>query len=219
MEKDYWLNKWQINDVAFHEKKVAADLIAYFDELHLQSGDRIFVPLCGKSKDMLWLAEKGFYVVGNDISPIACEDFFTELGITPQITEHSKFTKYQYNNIELFCGDLFDLTHDNLLDIKAVYDWKALIALPQKQRKKYLDHIVACLGKNIKILLLTRETSCNVKPPPFPITQEEVQALYGAYFDVKILKHQHSDNIPERLVKKGYTEMIEGVYLIEGVFA
>jgi len=125
MKNNYWLDKWQENDIAFHEQNINADLIAYISELNLKPGDCIFVPLCGKTKDMLWLAEKGFHVIGVELSPIACNDFFTELNITPHITKQSKFTKYQYNNIELLCGDLFNLTSIDLPTIHAVYDCKA----------------------------------------------------------------------------------------------
>jgi len=214
MKNNYWLDKWQTNDIAFHEQDINADLIAYVNELNLKPGEHIFVPLCGKTKDMLWLADRGFHVIGVELSPIACSDFFAELNITPHITTQSKFTKYQYNNIELFCGDLFDLTNSDLPIIHAVYDCKALIALPSDLRKRYIDHIVSCAGTKIRILLLTRETNCQVKPPPFPVNKDEVNLLYSSYFDVELLKHLPITDIPERLVKKGYAEMTESVYLI-----
>ncbi|EKD72663.1 MAG: hypothetical protein ACD_45C00618G0007 [uncultured bacterium] len=149
-----------------------------------------------------------------DLSSIACNDFFAELNITPHVTKQLKFIKYKYNNIELLCGDLFNLTSLDLPTIHAVYDCKALIALPSELRKKYVGHLVACLGTKIKILLLTRETSCQIKPPPFPVSKTEVNLLYGSYFDIQLLKCLFTTDIPERLIKKGYTEMTESVYLI-----
>jgi len=214
MEDQYWLNKWQTNDITFHEENINAELIAYISELKLKPGDNILIPLCGKTKDMLWLAEKGYYVIGVELSPIACSDFFTDLNITPHITKQSKFTKYQHKNIELFCGDLFNLTSSDLSNVHAIYDCKALIALPSELRKKYVNHLVACAGTNIKILLLTRETSCQITPPPYPVNEAEVNLLYGSYFDVQLLKRISITDIPERLIKKGYIEMTESVYLI-----
>jgi thiopurine S-methyltransferase len=76
MKKEYWLNKWKSKDVTFHEQSVNPDLVAYVRELNLRVGDGVLVPLCGKSKDMLWLMESGFHVVGVEFSPIACEEFF-----------------------------------------------------------------------------------------------------------------------------------------------
>jgi thiopurine S-methyltransferase len=214
MEENYWLNKWRMNDITFHENEVNADLIAFFETLQLNPGDSIFVPLCGKSKDMLWLAEKGLKVIGVELSPIACHEFFAELNITPNITTHTHYTKYQHENIELLCGDLFNLTSADFPIIHAVYDCKALIALPANLRKKYIDHIIKCVSHHIKILLLTRESVCQVKPPPYPVSKAEVDLLYGDHFTVRTLKHTIITDIPERLIKKGYTEMTESVYLI-----
>lgn len=216
MEDKYWLDKWQTNDIAFHEQHVNVDLIAYIDRLNLKPGDCIFVPLCGKTKDMLWLAEKRFHVIGVELSAIACHDFFAELNVTPHIIKQANFTKYQYKNIELFCGDLFNLTSADLPAIQAVYDCKALIALPPDLRKKYIHHIVACVGTKISILLLTRETNCQVVPPPYPINKAEIDLLYGTYFDVSVLKCLSIVDIPVRLMQKEFAEMTESVYLISG---
>jgi thiopurine S-methyltransferase len=215
MEKEYWLKKWQSNDIAFHELKITPDLIAYLPKLNLHKGNYILVPLCGKTKDMLWLADQGFHVVGIELSSIACSDFFTELNVTPQITKQAKFTKYEYSNIELLCGDLFDLSNSDLPTIHAVYDCKALIALPSNIRKKYVDHLIYCLGTDIKIILLTRETSCKVIPPPYSVDDTEINLLYGHYFSrVNQIKRASISDIHERLIKKGYGDMIESVYII-----
>jgi thiopurine S-methyltransferase len=213
-EKEYWLNKWRSNDIAFHEQDINPDLIAYIHTLNLYSGDYIFVPLCGKTKDMVWLANEGFHVIGVELSPIACDEFFSEMNISPQITQQSKFIRYKHNNIELLCGDLFDLTKTDLPTIHAIYDCKALIALPNDLRKKYVNHIMSCLGTKIKILLLTMESNCHVKPPPYSVNSNEIDLLYGNYFNVQLLKSESIRDIPERLVKKGYLEMRESVYLI-----
>ena len=41
----------------------------------------VFVPLCGKSLDMVWLLEQGFSVTGCEISELAVQQFFTENSI------------------------------------------------------------------------------------------------------------------------------------------
>ncbi len=214
MNNEFWLNKWKTNDIAFHEKDANPDLINYLSELNLHQGDCIFVPFCGKSKDMLWLAEKGFNVIGVELSTIACNDFFSELNITPTIVQKPKFSVYQYKNIKLFCGDLFDLTSADLSSVKAIYDCKALIALPFNLRKKYVDHIISCTQTKINILVLTRESNSVVTPPPFPINKAEIDLLFNSHFDVKQIKNRPLPSIPERLVKKGYADISECVYLI-----
>jgi Thiopurine S-methyltransferase (TPMT) len=57
---------------------------------------------------MYWLANEGFRVIGVELSPIACNEFFAEMNTSPQITHLSKFTSYKHNNIELLCGKEFN---------------------------------------------------------------------------------------------------------------
>lgn len=212
MNNEYWLKKWELGDIAFHEQDITNDLKLYIEKLALNEGDSIFVPLCGKTKDLVWLADKGFHVIGVELSSIACNEFFEELQISPTVTKQNKFIKYQYKNIVILCGNLFDLIKDDLPLVKAIYDCKALIALPTDIRIRYVKHLVSCFGTKIRILLLTRETTCDVKPPPFPVNKNEVEFLYSPYFSVQQLKHISVSNIPERLLKKGYAEMMESVY-------
>lgn len=214
MEKEYWLNKWLSKDIAFHEQNINPDLITHIHALNLHPGDSILVPLCGKTKDMIWLANEGFNIIGIELSPIACSEFFSEMNISPQMTKQAKFTRYKHNNIELLCGDIFDLTSSDLPTIHAVYDCKALIALPSDMRKRYVDHLVSCLGTKISILLLTRETNCNINPPPYSVESDEVNLLYSPYFNIHQAKCASVSDIPERLMRKGYREMRERVYLM-----
>ena len=102
-----------------------------------------------KSKDLLWLMKQGHQVIGIELSPIACHDFFEEFNIKPIIRQNESFTIYQYNNLTVFCGDLFSLKKSYLPKIDAVYDCKALIALPPVTRKQYVDHLIECLGHEI----------------------------------------------------------------------
>lgn len=214
MENEYWLNKWQTNDTRWHNDTINQILIDHIDKLNLQPGNHILVPLCGKTRDMLWLADKGFHVIGIELSPIACSDFFKELNVVPKIANEDRFQKYRHKNIEIICVDIFKLTEESLPTIHAVYDCRALVALPPVMRKKYVDHLVACLGNQVKILLLTLESHCNVEGPPFSIDSAEVDLLYGEYFNIQQLEHLPCAKIPAHLIKKGYVNMIESAYRI-----
>ncbi len=214
MDEKFWLDAWQTKNIPFHNQNVNPDLITYIKELNLKPGNTILVPLCGKSKDMFWLAESGFHVIGIELSPIACNDFFTELNITPKITKLSNFAKYHHNNIELLCGNIFNVISTDLPTIHAIYDCKALIALPPDIRKKYVNHLISCTGTKIQILLFSIEANCQIKSPPFPVNKAELNVLYGSDFDIHLLNSFTISTIPERLIKKGYSEMRETIYLI-----
>lgn len=216
MEREFWLSKWEKHDIPFHHHEINKDLIKYFNELNLQHGDSIFVPLCGKTKDMIWLANRGLKVIGIELSPIACAEFFTELNVEPEIIKLEKFTKYQHGQITIYCGDLFDIDTISLPTIKAVYDCKAFIALPPDLRKKYVAKIINVLGKHIHILLLTIDSDCDVISPPFPIKSNEVNLLYKDYFNIIVMRSESKKDIPKHLCKKGYQKIIDNIYIISG---
>jgi thiopurine S-methyltransferase len=214
MEQQFWLNKWRDHEIKWHQEKVTPDLIKYADKLELHAGDAILVPLCGKSKDMLWLADRGYHVIGVELSQIACEDFFNELHVKPAISQSAKLKKYQYKNMEIFCGDIFDMTSSQLPEIKAIFDCRALIALPPDMRQKYVNHLTTCTANKAGILLLTIESQNEIAGPPFSIDSKEVNSLYVSDFSIQQLKHEAANKIQQHLVDKGYASMIEGAYLL-----
>lgn len=90
----------------------------------------MFVPLAGKSVDMLWLASQGHRVLGVELSPLAVEQFFAGHALEPEVVQSRYGTHYRAGDIELICGDVFALDAAALDDCAAVYDRAALVALP-----------------------------------------------------------------------------------------
>ena len=78
MEADFWHNRWENNLTGFHLNEVNPHLKENWASMNMKSGTRIFVPLCGKSLDLIWLAEQGHQVVGVELSSLAIEAFYTE---------------------------------------------------------------------------------------------------------------------------------------------
>ena len=54
-----------------------------------RDGLSVFVPLCGKTLDMVWLCQQGHTVVGCELSEIAALDFFKENSIPYETRESS----------------------------------------------------------------------------------------------------------------------------------
>ena len=84
---------------------------------------RVFVPLCGKAVDMLWLAACGHRVYGVDLSGVAARDFFDRAGLPPDDddggrdghrTRWSAGVKrvHTSGNIAIVEGDLFSIRPD-----------------------------------------------------------------------------------------------------------
>lgn len=187
MEHSFWHSKWENNQIGFHEPQGNELLVAYADTLLQHSSPRIFVPLCGKSKDVGWLASQGCEVIGAELSSIAISQLFEELAITPTVTERGHTTVYQGGTITIFQGDIFSLTADDIGSITGIYDRAALVALPQPLRERYSAHI-SDITANAPQLLITFDYDQALLPgPPFCVNQEMVSTLYGGNYEVELL--------------------------------
>ena len=58
MHPDYWLQRWQQKQIGFHQDRPTPLMLKHWPALGLAPGARVFVPLAGKSLDMLTLAWK-----------------------------------------------------------------------------------------------------------------------------------------------------------------
>ena len=57
MDRDFWLSTWHEGKIGFHLGTVNPQLLAHHQVLR---GTRVFVPLCGKSLDLAWLAARTY---------------------------------------------------------------------------------------------------------------------------------------------------------------
>lgn len=182
-----WQQCWRDNDTEFHQKTVNSALIRFWATLGLSPDDRIFVPLCGKSLDLLWLASQGHRVVGVELSPIAVRAFFKASRMQAARRKQGKFTLWQSGRIDILCGDLFDLTADDLGNVAAIFDRASLTALPEDIRHAYLAQLRKIVPAACKILLLTTEEpdSDETQDQPFAIA-DEISSLYARAYDIDL---------------------------------
>ncbi len=68
MTPDFWLERWQNHEIGFHMPQVQPALGKHWPRLNVAKGATVFVPLCGKSLDMAWLADEGYRVIGAELS-------------------------------------------------------------------------------------------------------------------------------------------------------
>ncbi len=183
-----WINRWETNRIGWHAEQVNRHLIKYLDRLNLSSGDSIFVPLSGKSNDMLFLLENDINVIGVELSNIAIEQFFSENNLDYSVSEVDKFVLYEGEKIKLYCGDFFDLESKHLHHVRALYDRASLIALNEGLRQKYVKHLSDIIELDARILLLTLNYPQHQRSgPPFAVSKEEVGELYNGSFDFQEL--------------------------------
>ena len=186
MTPEFWLQRWQENRIGFHQSQINVHLEAYWPGLGIAPGGVVLVPLCGKSLDMLWLAGQGYRVLGVELSPLAAEAFFEENGLTPEIESQQAFQRYRCGEIEILCGDFFDLQDKDLAQVSAVYDRASLIALPPGMRTRYATRLHSLLPGGQPILLITLDYPQDERQgPPFAVGEDEVRELYAGRWQVE----------------------------------
>lgn len=215
MEPNFWLDRWKENEIGFHQDEINRHLQDYWAALEIPAGAKIFVPLCGKTRDMAWLMGQGYRVLGVDLSSIAARDFFLENHIRPEVVDTGRFEIWQSDGIDIICGDIFNLTADDLEDCTGVYDRASLVALPPEMRERYANHVMDILPRPIKILLMTMEyPQAELKGPPFSVEEGEVFLLYQDKFKIECLYEIDILGENKRFQDKGVTQMLEKVYCL-----
>lgn len=191
MQPEFWQQRWQEGRIGFHQDRPSPLLEAHWDSLQLAPGSRVFVPLCGKSLDMPWLASRGHRVLGVELSQRAVDQFFSEQALVPDVHESRLGAHHVAGSIEIIRGDAFALDATTLSDCTGVFDRAALIALPPDLRERYALTLHARLPVGCRGLLVTLEYPQHQKDgPPFSVQQDEVTRIYGRDWQVALLERR-----------------------------
>ena len=184
MEPNFWHSKWAKGEIGFHEGTPNTLLIEHFAALSLPKGSRVFVPLCGKTRDIAWLLANGYQVVGVELSRLAIDELFDELGIAPTVAPIDKLARYQGKSIDIYVGDIFDLTRDMLGSVDAIYDRAALVALPEELRSRYAAHLITVTGAAPQLLISFDYDQQLMAGPPFAVSKEAVHRYYASQYQI-----------------------------------
>lgn len=208
MDPDFWHNKWQHNEIGFHNSEAHPLLLRYWPTLALPENSRVLVPLAGKSLDVRWLLEQDYAVTASELSAVAADAFFAEQGWRANISEHSEHQLYQHEQLDYWVGDFFTLPDRQMPAVDAVYDRAALIALPPTMRERYVEAVKALLKPGAKYLLISLEYADeDAGGPPFAINSDTVTELFADSFSI----HCHGRHTTDVRGREGF----EAVYTLE----
>ena len=214
MDRDFWLARWQSDQIGFHQAEINAMLQRYWPRLGIDPGGAAFVPMCGKSLDMRFLAQRGHPVIGVELSELAVCGYFEQAGEDPKREAHGAGFRFEGKGTTLYCGDYFELGATELAAVRGVFDRAALIALPPPMRRRYVEHALATLPRaaGVQILLLTIEyDQQSVAGPPFSVGDDEVRSLYAGC-EVELLEERPAKGLPPKFA--GLGEVVERAYRI-----
>lgn len=156
--KETWEQDWNTaNDPMFHLKEVNAMLMKHYKAFAGgRKGLRILVPLCGKSLDMIWLADQGHSVVGVELIRKGIEAFLQDNKLThreecvtlsPEI--QGTIFKVDEKDISLYECSIFDFSAavaGGQFDL--IWDRGSMTAInmmKDERMKQYCDLMLSCL--------------------------------------------------------------------------
>lgn len=208
-----WQESWRVNQISFHLSHVHPLLTRFWASLDLAGDERVFVPLCGKSLDVMWLHQLGHTVLGVELSPLAVGALFRAAQLQPQCEKQDDLVQWTQTGLAIFCGDFFSLNREQLLGVRAVYDRAALTALPEELRGYYVAHLHAILPDDCQILLLTVEDLDDDEKASDNMAQsEEIISLYSLYFSIELLHAEYQETSPDGLDQADSARCVHKAY-------
>ena len=188
-----WRQRWQEGRIGFHLSDTHPALVKYWPALNVAAGAKVLVPLCGKSLDMRWLADKGHPVLGIELAPEAIEQFLTQRQLGVSRYTQAGFDVTRQGNVELWRGDFFHLHIQQAAEVGAFYDRASLIALPPATRERYAFHLAQLVPPGAKGLLIGLTHADADAGPPFSVPDSEIQRLLTPNFRVQLVENRAPD--------------------------
>ena len=217
MKADFWHERWAENKIGFHLDEVNPYLVEFWPQLKLPAQSHVLVPLAGKSLDIVWLIQQGFYVHAIELSELAVKSFFAEQALPYEIETHPEGVCYKSTQLEFWVADFFEFADGQFQHVAAIYDRAALIALPDEMRNRYCDHLMQLTGNKPQLLITLDYLQNEMSGPPFAVQQAEVEMLYTKYYPQRLKPNNCVDVLKEHphFEKRGLTGLLECVYLLQ----
>lgn len=199
-----WNKCWELGTTEWHEQDVNSSLLRHVDELvggrqHI----RIFVPLCGKTVDLKWLADKGHTVVGVECSQLALEAFFNEHSLEFTREPVNQLNGFLYKSttlpISLYCCDIMEFPKAEEEHFDAVWDRGSLIAIKPTDIQQYIEVICSVMSDDCCYLLEVFDIDKDAcTGPPQTLSDADMQELFGDKFVCRKLSAVNLDDEKKR---------------------
>lgn len=183
MKFDFWKERWDARQIGFHQPKTNAHLQKYLEKMRSDFGERVFVPLAGKTGDIMYLLKHNCKVVAVEFVNSAIEEFFEENKL-----EYSRASEnhYQAANLDFYCMDVLTEKAPWKGRFDWIYDRAALVALDPSTRKEYARKISDAAKEGTGYLLITFDYNKEAhQGPPFAVSEQEVRQLFSNCWEIE----------------------------------
>jgi len=193
---DYWKKKWEEGDTSWHNSKVNRTIENYFDKMvGNEKEQRILFPLCGKTMDMKWVADKGHVVVGVEGSEKAAKEFFQDQNLEYKMDAISMAPNVAHvfssldEKIRIFVCNFFDFRSTVAGGkFNGVFDRGSVVAINSNERPKYAEMMGDLVLPGGKILTECVEYDPTLfGGPPHVVSEDDLREIYRGNFEVQKL--------------------------------
>lgn len=212
MEQQYWSERWQTGQTGFNLGR-PHDLLTKHHDL-IAKAHRVYVPLCGKAKDLIWLRDHGHDVTGSEIVPQAIAQLMADEALLPTHTRRGAFKLHITPKLTVLEGDAVAIDVDVAGSFDAVYDRAAFVALPPEMRAGYVKSLLRVLKPGGHIFLIGfLYDQQKLAGPPFAADEALVRAAFAGC-DVRVVDERAEEAGP-RFVAAGVVDVKEIAFVIE----
>lgn len=212
MEIRDWQGRWASGQIGFHEAQANAFLREHASLL--SPAGRVLVPLCGKSRDLTYLASQGHDVVGVEGVEMAVDAYFAEAGETPTCGAAGALPMVSAGPVGIVVGSFFDVRASDVEPCDHAYDRAALIAVDPGERERYVAKLRELVRPGGKILLVGFSyDQTTMSGPPWSLGDDDITRLFAGS---KLDKLAEKDVTEEsgRLRERGATWVREAAFLV-----
>ena len=212
MDQQFWRDRWSAGQIGFHLGKPHDFLVKHHDLI--AAARRVYVPLCGKAKDLVWLRDHGHDVTGTELVPEAIAQLMAEESLLPTHTHRGPYKLHITPKLTVLEGDALALSTDVAGVFDAVFDRGAFIALPPSMRADYVQSLLRVLRPGGHILLVGFVyDQTKLGGPPFSVDEHVVRDAFAGC-SVRVVD-ERPEPIGARFAAAGVSELKEVAVFVE----
>ena len=103
---EFWSARWAEDKIGFHKDEINPQLIQHMDKLtNGEKCRKFFVPLCGKSLDLVYLYKEGHSVFGVESCEKAILDLDKENQIGLKFNKDTSIYHTEDKRLQIYCGE------------------------------------------------------------------------------------------------------------------
>lgn len=169
---NFWSQVWQEGTIRFHQKDYNSQMMSFFKNIDLKN-KTIFIPLAGKTKDIMYFLERGAHVTAIEFVEQAIVDFFQDNEILYTKTGNL----YHCENLNFYAMDFFDFKTDKKFNV--LYDRASQVVFSEASRPLYYKHISSLItSESIVFIGSIDHEGPKEYGPPYKISKEEIINAY-----------------------------------------